>query len=85
MLDYEVHCTPVLFMCLSTAGAQSRVNLEDVKIDGELQKEGLSLTSRQHFSIESEIEVRDSFRDLVLEYLPVGYHRLDETPKADAE
>lgn len=57
------------------AAAQSRVNLEDVKIDGELQKEGLSLSSRQRFSIESEIEVRESFKDLLSEYLPPGYRK----------
>ena len=53
--------------------AQSRVNSEDVKVD--LQKESLSM--RDPSSIEGEIEIRDSFRDLVLEHLPVGYKRLE--------
>ena len=65
------------------AQSQSRVNLDDVKIDGELQKEGMSLSSRQRFDIEDEFEVRKSFRDLVLENLPPGYQRID-TAKDDS-
>ena len=68
-----------MLFCLFTASsarAQSRVNLDDVKIDGELQKEGLSLSARQHFTIEDEIEVRQSFKDLMIAYLPEGYHKV---------
>ncbi len=63
----------LIFVSTSFANAQSRVKLDDVKIDGELQKEGLSLSNRQHFQIENEVQVRSSFKDLVVEYLPVSY------------
>jgi hypothetical protein len=61
-----------LFAVSAHAGT-GQVNLDDIKIDGELQKEGFSLHARDRFEIEKNIEVRNSFRDLILEYLPPGY------------
>lgn len=71
----------ILIFISSSIFAQSRVKLDDVKIDGELQKEGLSLSGRQHFQIENEVQVRSSFKDLVVEYLPEGYTTLAPAQK----
>jgi hypothetical protein len=79
----------VLVICLSTAplAAQekSRVDLDDVQIQGELlSDQRLRLMARGRNSIADQIKIRTSFREEILENLPVYFHLPKETGHDDA-
>jgi len=60
----------------SQSASSSRVDLDDVNIQGELLSDDrIRLLSRAKNSIDDEIKVRSSFREEMLEHLPEYFMR----------
>lgn len=56
-----------------TALPTGRVNLEDVKIKGEANGNGLGFANRSRYSLSDRIKIRENFRPEIEENIPVYF------------
>lgn len=59
------------------AGLNKRVNLEDVSIQGEANKNRALLQNRNRFELDSRLQLRKEFRSEINEEIPPGFQNLD--------
>jgi hypothetical protein len=73
------------FIVLTTPSAfcedlqlKSKVNLEDVKIEGQTNKSSTGIIQRDRLSLEKKIKKRSSYKNEILEYLPDNFTNLND-------
>jgi len=57
-------------------GFQNRVNLEDVNIQGEANKNGALFQNRNRFELDDRVKMRRDFRSEVNEMIPDSFDKL---------
>lgn len=67
--------TPVVTFAQSP-GFQNRVNLEDVNIQGEANKNGALFQNRNRFELDDRVKMRRDFRSEVNEMIPDSFEKL---------
>ena len=58
---------------------QNKVQLEDVNIQGEANKNNLLLINRERLDLDQRIKVRRDFRSEIYQEIPSGFHLIPES------
>lgn len=61
---------------------QNRVNLEDVTIQGEANKNQNLFQNRSKFDLDERLQIRRDFRNEINESIPAAFDQLSKTPAA---
>ncbi|PIS11489.1 MAG: hypothetical protein COT73_03755 [Bdellovibrio sp. CG10_big_fil_rev_8_21_14_0_10_47_8] len=68
--------TPALTWAQNNVQFQNRVNLEDVKIQGEANKNGAMFLNRNKFDLDERVKIRRNFRREIEQNIPPAFDQL---------
>ena len=60
-----------LFLTFAAIAQEQKINLEDVKIEGEALSQSISLSKKDRTDIEKHLKIRRDFREEILGDLPL--------------